>query len=32
MSTVIDWIKYLIGLADPENLRALVSMAGPWRV
>jgi membrane-associated protein len=32
MSTVIDWIKYLIGLADPENLRALVSMAGPWWV
>lgn len=29
MSTIIDWIKYLIGLADPENLRALVNLAGP---
>ncbi len=29
MSTIFDWIKYLIGLADPENLRALVNLAGP---
>src|SRR4029079_17846243 len=29
MSTIIDWIKYLIGLAEPENLRALVNMSGP---
>lgn len=32
MATLIDWIKYLIGLADPENLRALVNLAGPWWV
>jgi membrane-associated protein len=29
MTTIIDWIRYLIGLADPENLRTLVNLAGP---
>ncbi|MGD9721023.1 MAG: VTT domain-containing protein [Pirellulales bacterium] len=29
MTTLIDWLKYLIGLADPENLRTLVNLAGP---
>ena len=32
MATLVDWIKYLIGLADPENLRALVNLSGPWWV
>jgi membrane-associated protein len=32
MSWLIDWIKYLIGLADPENLRTLVNLSGPWWV
>jgi membrane-associated protein len=32
MTTIIDWIKYLIGLAQPDNLRALVNLAGPWWV
>ena len=32
MTFLIDWIKYLIGLADPENLRALVNLSGPWWV
>ncbi len=32
MATIIEWIKYLIGLADPENLRTLVNLAGPWWV
>ena len=32
MTTLVDWIKYLIGLAEPENLRALVNLAGPWWV
>jgi membrane-associated protein len=29
MTTIIDWFKYLIGLAEPENLRSLVNLAGP---
>ncbi len=29
MATLFQWIKDLIGLADPENLRALVNLAGP---
>ncbi|REK12241.1 MAG: hypothetical protein DWQ37_12620 [Planctomycetota bacterium] len=29
---LIDWIKWLIGLAEPENLRTLVNLAGPWWV
>lgn len=32
MTFLIDWIKYLVGLADPENLRALVNLSGPWWV
>jgi membrane-associated protein len=32
MTTLIDWIAYLMALAQPENLRALVDMAGPWWV
>jgi membrane-associated protein len=32
MSTLIDWIKWLIGLAQPENLQTLVNLAGPWWV
>ncbi len=32
MTIVLDWIKWLMGLAQPDNLRALVGMAGPWWV
>lgn len=32
MTTLIEWIKWLMGLAQPENLRALVNLAGPWWV
>jgi membrane-associated protein len=32
MSTLIDWIKWLIGLAQPDNLQTLVNLAGPWWV
>jgi membrane-associated protein len=32
MATLIEWIEYLIGLAQPENLRALVNLSGPWWV
>ncbi len=32
MSTLIDWIKWLIGLAQPDNLRELVNLSGPWWV
>jgi len=32
MATIIEWIEYLIGLAQPENLRSLVNLAGPWWV
>jgi membrane-associated protein len=32
MTTVIEWIQYLIGLAKPENLREMVNLAGPWWV
>jgi membrane-associated protein len=32
MSTLIDWFKWLIGLAQPENLQSLVNLAGPWWV
>lgn len=32
MTTIIHWIKYLIGLAQPDNLRELVNLAGPWWV
>jgi len=32
MTTVVDWFKWLIGLARPENLQALVNMGGPWWV
>lgn len=32
MATLFDWLRDLIGLADPENLRALVNLAGPWWV
>ena len=28
---LIEQIKWLIGLADPENLRALVNIVGPPR-
>jgi membrane-associated protein len=31
VTTIIDWIKWLIGLAHPENLRMLVDL-GPWWV
>lgn len=27
---VIEQIKWLVGLADPENLKLLVKQAGPW--
>lgn len=29
---LIEQIKWLIGLADPENLKALVNLGGPWWV
>ena len=29
MTTIIDWIKWLIGLAHPENLQQIVGL-GPW--
>lgn len=32
MTWIIDWLRYLIGLADPENLRSLVNLSGPWWV
>src|SRR5262245_43710227 len=32
MSYIIDWIRWLMGLAQPENLQALVNLAGPWWV
>ncbi len=32
MSFIIEWIEYLMGLAQPDNLRALVNLAGPWWV
>ena len=32
MTTVIEWIQYLMGLAKPDNLRELVNLAGPWWV
>ncbi len=32
MSTILEWIQYLMGLAKPENLRELVNLAGPWWV
>jgi membrane-associated protein len=32
MTTVIEWIQYLIGLAKPENLKEMVNLAGPWWV
>jgi membrane-associated protein len=28
MNTLIDWIKWLVGLAQPENLQALANMSG----
>lgn len=27
---LIDQIRWLVGLADPNNLRALVNLGGPW--
>jgi len=32
MTTLLEWIQYLMGLAKPENLRSLVNLAGPWWV
>jgi membrane-associated protein len=32
MTTILDWIKWLIGLAQPENLQTLVNLSGPWWV
>lgn len=32
MTTLIDWIRWLMGLAQPDNLRELVNLAGPWWV
>lgn len=29
---VIEQVRWLIGLADPQNLRALVNLGGPWWV
>lgn len=29
MTQLIEWIKYLIGLAKPENLQAMVNLGGP---
>jgi membrane-associated protein len=32
MTALVDWIRWLMGLAQPENLRTLVNLAGPWWV
>jgi membrane-associated protein len=32
VTTFLEWIQWLMGLAQPENLRALVNLAGPWWV
>jgi membrane-associated protein len=32
MGSLIDWFKWLVGLAKPENLQALVNMGGAWWV
>jgi membrane-associated protein len=32
MSTIVDWIRWLMGLAKPENLEKLVALGGPWWV
>src|SRR5690349_12785595 len=32
MSYLVDWIRWLMGLAQPENLQALVNLSGPWWV
>lgn len=32
MTALIEWIRYLMSLAHPENLRAAVNLAGPWWV
>ena len=32
MTTLVEWIQWLMGLAQPDNLRALVNLAGPWWV
>jgi membrane-associated protein len=32
VTTLLEWIKWLVGLAQPDNLRALVNLAGPWWV
>ena len=32
MTMLVEWIRWLMGLAQPENLRALVNLAGPWWV
>jgi len=29
MTALVEWIRYLMSLAQPENLRALVNLAGP---
>jgi membrane-associated protein len=32
MTELIDWIRWLMGLAQPDNLRELVNLSGPWWV
>jgi membrane-associated protein len=32
MSAPLDWIRWLMGLAQPDNLQALVNLSGPWWV
>ena len=32
MKTIVDWLTWLMGLARPENLQALVNLGGPWWV
>ena len=32
MSALIDSIRWLMGLAQPDNLQALVNLSGPWWV
>ena len=29
MTELIDWIRWLIGLAKPENLKDMVNLGGP---
>jgi membrane-associated protein len=32
MTAIVEWIRWLMGLARPENLEKLVTLGGPWWV